>query len=79
MGGFVKKDKTLRPEDSHSADEEYMTLHLEDFYSADEEYEFPITEKEILDKSKADGIAKGLALVQIGWFGLQCIARLAEG
>ncbi|KAJ6597641.1 hypothetical protein DFH09DRAFT_1023006 [Mycena vulgaris] len=64
MGGFVKEDKTLRPED---------------FYSADEEYEFPIKEEEILDKSKADGIAKGLALVQIGWFGLQCIARLAQG
>jgi hypothetical protein len=64
MGGFVKEDKTLRPED---------------FSSADEGYEFPITEEEILDKSKADGIAKALALVQIGWFGLQCIARLAEG
>jgi hypothetical protein len=38
--------------------------------------DFPnITEKEIEDRSKGDFISKGLAIIQTGWFIMQCIAR----
>jgi hypothetical protein len=38
--------------------------------------DFPnITEKEIEDRSKGDIISKGLAIIQTGWFIMQCIAR----
>ena len=34
-----------------------------------------ITEEAIKDKSKGDGLSKGFAILQTGWFILQCIAR----
>ena len=34
-----------------------------------------ITEKEITDKSKGDGLSKGLVILQTTWFAIQCIAR----
>ena len=41
---------------------------------------FPtITEEEIQDRSKADGLAKGIALLQTTWFIAQCISRTAQG
>ena len=36
-----------------------------------------ISKNFILDKSKADGLAKTLAIVQAGWLIIQCIARFA--
>ena len=38
-----------------------------------------ITEARINDHSKADGFAKGLALLQTCWFIIQCIARFSDG
>jgi hypothetical protein len=41
--------------------------------------DFPkIAEKEIEDRSKGDIISKGLAIIQTGWFIVQCIARGVE-
>ena len=41
---------------------------------------FPsITEEEIEDRSKADGLAKGIAVLQTTWFIAQCISRPAQG
>ena len=41
---------------------------------------FPsITEEEIEDRSKADGLAKGIAVSQTAWFIAQCISRTAQG
>ena len=41
---------------------------------------FPsITEAEIEDRSKADGLAKGIAVLQTTWFIAQCISRNARG
>ncbi|KIJ90259.1 hypothetical protein K443DRAFT_116856, partial [Laccaria amethystina LaAM-08-1] len=41
---------------------------------------FPsITEAEIEDRSKADGLAKGIAVLQTTWFIAQCISRQAQG
>jgi len=37
-----------------------------------------VTETSINDHSKADGLAKGLALLQTSWFIIQCIARFAN-
>ncbi|KDR72294.1 hypothetical protein GALMADRAFT_74058 [Galerina marginata CBS 339.88] len=38
-----------------------------------------ITEAEIQDRSKGDGLAKALVIVQTTWFITQCIARRASG
>ena len=44
------------------------------------EIAFPsITEKEIKDRSKADGLAKGILVLQTTWFIAQCISRSAQG
>ena len=41
---------------------------------------FPtITEEEIEDRSKADGLAKGIAVLQTTWFIAQCLSRPAQG
>ena len=41
---------------------------------------FPsITEEEIKDRSKADGLAKGILVLQTTWFIAQCISRTAQG
>ncbi|KAK5663613.1 hypothetical protein OQA88_4044 [Cercophora sp. LCS_1] len=37
-----------------------------------------ITNDDIADKSKADGFARALAVVQIVWFTLQCVGRWAQ-
>ncbi|PSR77131.1 hypothetical protein PHLCEN_2v8039 [Hermanssonia centrifuga] len=37
-----------------------------------------LSEAEIMDKSKADGLAKSLALLQALWFCINCISRLAQ-
>ncbi|KAL8660892.1 MAG: hypothetical protein Q9202_006124 [Teloschistes flavicans] len=38
-----------------------------------------ISRGEIVDKSKADNVAKSLAILQASWLLLQCIARTADG
>ena len=38
-----------------------------------------ITEEEIKDRSKADGLAKGIAVLQTTWFIFQCLSRPAQG
>ena len=44
------------------------------------EIAFPsITEEEIEDRSKADGLAKGIAVLQTTWFIAQCLSRPAQG
>ena len=41
---------------------------------------FPsITEEEIEDRSKADGLGKGIAILQTTWFIAQCLSRPAQG
>jgi hypothetical protein len=68
MGGFVLEDgRPLSPEE--------LIFFLENEY-----INFPeITEDEINDKSKGDGVSKGLTLLQTVWFVAQCIARAAQG
>jgi hypothetical protein len=71
MGGFMlfeggKPTRTLTPEELES-------------FSASGKIDFPqITEMEIQDKSKGDGLSKGIVVIQTGWFILQCIARGVE-
>jgi hypothetical protein len=38
-----------------------------------------IKEEYIQDRSKGDGLAKALVILQTSWFVIQCIARKAEG
>lgn len=45
-----------------------------------EKIEFPdITEEEIKDRSKGDGLSKGLVLIQVAWFVVQFSARIVGG
>lgn len=38
-----------------------------------------ISQTEIMDKSKANGLVKFITVCQTSWFGLQCLFRLVEG
>lgn len=38
-----------------------------------------VSEEEIWDKSKANGLAKSIVCIQAAWFCAQCIARIAQG
>jgi hypothetical protein len=38
-----------------------------------------LSEEDINDRSKGDGLSKGLVVLQTGWFVVQCIARKAQG
>ena len=52
---------------------------LKELYE-DGKIDFPtVTEEEIEDRSKADGLAKTIVAVQTVWFILQCIARGVQG
>jgi len=73
MGGFATRDeasggiKALPPS--------VFALRLE----ADE-IDLPlISEEDIGDKSKGDGLAKAITLGQISWFSVQLVSRLAKG
>jgi len=76
MGGFASFDdngelKALTP-----------TRFLQHLSSStfDTPFQFPIiSEEDILDKSKGDGLTKAIALFQILWFSIQFVARLAKG
>ena len=72
MGGFVLA------EGAH----DIRVLTPEDFRNllADQEIGFPLfSEKEIQDRSKGDGLSKGLAVLQTSWFIAQCISRKVQG
>jgi hypothetical protein len=69
MGGFELYDSDERP---------LYPLDLENIEKLVQSgaIDFPnITEKEIEDRNKGDIISKGLAIIQTGWFIMQCIAR----
>jgi hypothetical protein len=69
MGGFVLCKKGGKP---------LWTLSFHEFKSnlQDKRIAFPlISKEEIMDKSKADTLAKAIALLQTSWFVAQCIAR----
>ena len=40
---------------------------------------FDVSSKEIMDKSKANVLGKGLICVQVTWFAIQVITRLVAG
>ena len=72
MGGFAiydKKEGINRP------------VHPRDFPTGVRaKFALPtITEEEIQDKSKGDGLTKTIAIFQLLWFSVQLIGRLAKG
>ena len=72
MGGFALydgKENINRP------------IHPDDFPThVEQRFTFPtITEEEIKDKSKGDGLAKTIAVIQLLWFSVQLIGRLIKG
>ena len=56
-----------------------LTLEMLQELVHDPEFRILITEKEIVDKSKGDGLAKAILILQSSWFIFQCIARRAQG
>ena len=83
MGGFHLFERSSEEKSgtqSISQEDDYP-LHplLVDDLVCDDIYTFTMpTEVEIKDKSKSDGLAKSLILVQTSWFVMQCIARAIE-
>lgn len=84
MGGFtipITKVSVTKGGDGASLSYSRITLTLEGYewlvrHAPDV---LPnITRDEIMDKSKADGLVKLLAVIQAVWFSLQCITRLSQ-
>jgi hypothetical protein len=72
MGGFVLDEG----DDTTSV----LTPRKFNDLLADQEIGFPlISEKEIQDWSKGDGLSKALVVVQTTWFIAQCISRKVQG
>ena len=74
MGGFVLSEGLGAHDTSVLTPKDFNNL------LADKEIGFPlISEKEIQDRSKGDGLSKALAIVQTTWFIAQCISRKVQG
>jgi len=67
MGGFAQYDDGEGP---YIIDPD----GLEDYLRKDD-----IMGEAIMDRSKGDALSKGIAILQTGWFILQCIARKIQG
>ncbi|KAF8972236.1 hypothetical protein BDZ97DRAFT_1752822 [Flammula alnicola] len=73
MGGFMLFD-------SNRSQVGILTAARLKRFLASGNIDFPtITKEEIEDRSKSDGLSKGLVILQTTWFAVQCIARLAQG
>ena len=72
MGGFALYDKKTRI---------YCPVRPDDFpKQVGTKFVLPtITEEEIKDKSKGDGLTKTIAVFQLLWFSVQLIGRLDKG
>lgn len=76
MGGFV----TNVPELDSYLNHGYLTLTCYGIRKCAQRGKFfEINESEIIDKSKADILAKGLVCLQVTWMMVQCIARKVAG
>ena len=56
-----------------------LTLEMLRELVKDEEFEIRLTEDEISDRSKGDGLSKLIFVLQSSWFIMQCIARHIQG
>ena len=56
-----------------------LTLEMLRELVKDPSFEIQITEEEISDRSKGDGLAKLIFILQSSWFITQCIARHIQG
>ncbi|KDR77186.1 hypothetical protein GALMADRAFT_434880 [Galerina marginata CBS 339.88] len=72
MGGFTLLEKGERPRVLFPEEmESLLRIGLIDLPQ--------ITEEEIRDRSKGDGLSKALVIGQTSWFVAQCVARHAQG
>lgn len=75
MGGFAVQLQIDQEIQRYTMDLETLETMLKRFPDA-----IPtITTAEIMDKSKADGLAKSLVCLQATWFCIQCVSRMAQG
>jgi len=80
MGGFMlfrgnHEVRTLQPAIIQPGGDE--SQH-DNFISYLEDGEIDITAKKIKDRSRGDAMSKAFAVIQTGWFVLQCMARLVQ-
>ena len=70
-----------RNEDKHEEGRvTILTLEmLEELVIKDPKFEIQVTEDEITDRSKGDGLSKFIFILQSSWFMLQCLARRIQG
>src|SRR6266545_445576 len=56
-----------------------LTLEILRELVKDPEFRIGITEKEIADRSKGDGLSKTISILQSSWSIVQCVARHVQG
>ncbi|MCJ1437410.1 hypothetical protein MMC27_006797 [Xylographa pallens] len=81
MGGFAIDTSSEGPSFVHGR-QDRLTFTVEGlrFIALNNQDLLPdIPEREIQDKSKANGLAKFLVCIQALWFCVQCISRIAQG
>lgn len=75
MGGLAVEFRPYRRVERYIIDVETFNKFLSELPES-----IPaITEEEIMDKSKANGLAKALVCLQAGWFCVQCVNRIFQG
>lgn len=85
MGGIV----LVQPEDNVDADdsdpnaerqpiETILDMRMLEQLVKDPNFKISITEEELEDKAKGDFLSKAIAVLQVSWFIIQCIARFIQ-
>jgi len=76
MGGFILVDP---PNEQLGPFNQVLTLERFQELVRDPGFVFPVlTAADVKDRSKGDGLLKVIAIVQTGWFTIQCIARCVQ-
>ena len=56
-----------------------ITLEMLEWLVNDPDIDIQLTEDEIMDRSKGDGLSRIILILQSSWFIVQCIARRVQG
>ena len=74
--GLVPPGNKLKPKEGRVT---ILTLEMLEVLVKDPEIEIQVTEDEITQRSKGDGLSKAIFILQSSWFIVQCIARRVQG
>lgn len=92
MGGIVlvqPEDNVDGTTDAHESEsdpnaerkptETILDMKMLEELLKDPNFKITITEEELEDKAKGDFLSKGIVILQVSWFIIQCIARFIQG